>query len=201
MTLNISRIAMAAAAAALITSCSKGDNGAATTNDGTEAGIRADGAQSTISAGGGLNDPSIFYVLDVASMGDSAKGALASTKGTSTEVRDFARMMVRDHGAMRAQGQALSKRLGIQAAPPPGDSLPAKLDSALSRLNAAAKGRDFDKAYIDHEVASHRELLTIAVAAMSGTQNSEIKNLIQNVAPMLQAHLDRAQAVQKDLQK
>lgn len=201
MTSNINKIAAAAVAAVLIAGCSKGEKGADATKD-PSAETGAERAPGTISgAAAGMNDANIFYVLDVANMGDSAKGALASTKGTSAEVRDFARVMVRDHHAMRVQAQALVKRLGIQPTPPPADSLPSKLDDALSKLAAAAKGRDFDKAYMDHEVAAHREVLTFVTGAMSVTQNSEIKNLIQNAAPMLQAHMDKAQAVQKNLQK
>lgn len=202
MTLKISRIALAVVTAALAGGCSGGGDAAAKKVDvaaGSPAGA-SEAATGTASEGG-MNDANIFYVLDAANMGDSAKGALASTKGTSAEVRDFARVMVRDHHAMRMQGEALSKRLSIQPTPPAGDSFPVRLESALSRLSAAAKGRDFDKAYIDHEVAAHREVLAIAISAMSMTQNSEIKNLIQNAAPMLQAHMDRAQAVQKNLQK
>ncbi len=149
---------------------------------------------------GGLTDANIFYLLDATNMGDSTKGVLASTKGTSAEVRDFAKMMVRDHHTLLQQGQDLAKRLGVQAVPT-SDGLSVKLDSALSKLNAAAKGRDFDKAYIDHEVASHRELLTNMVFAMGVTHNSEIKNLIQNGAPVVQAHLDKAESIQKNLQK
>lgn len=197
MTLRpVSRIPVAVAAAMVIVACSKSDGDPANAKADTSVGTATQGSVNSPTIA--MNDANIFYVLDAANMGDSAKGALASTKGTSAEVRDFAKMMVRDHHSMRAQGQALSKRLAIQPAPPTGDSLPARLGSALSRLTAAAKGRDFDKAYIDHEVAAHRELLTIATAAMSMTQNSEIKNLIQNAAPMIQAHLDKAQAIQKN---
>jgi putative membrane protein len=181
-------------------------------DDGTPKGAGPDTAVGTAGAGmqgpvnsetvgGGLSDANIFYVLDIANMGDSAKGSLASSKGTSAEVRDFAKMMMRDHHALRQQGQDLAKRLSIQPTPPVGDSLPAKLDSAMSKLTAAAKGRDFDKAYIDHEVAAHREVLSIVVSAMSTTQNSEIKNLIQKAAPNIQAHLDKAEVIQKNLQK
>ncbi len=197
MTLRpVSRIPVAVAAAMVIVACSKSDGDPASAKADTSVGTATQGSVNSPTIA--MNDANIFYVLDAANMGDSAKGALASTKGTSAEVRDFAKMMVRDHHSMRAQGQALSKRLAIQPAPPTGDSLPARLGSALSRLTAAAKGRDFDKAYIDHEVAAHRELLTIATSAMSMTQNSEIKNLIQNAAPMIQAHLDKAQAIQKN---
>ncbi len=187
----------------VLAACNKSDSGAAAKADAAvgTAGAGAQGAINSETVGGGLNDSNIFYVLDAANMGDSAKGALASTKGTSAEVRAFAKMMVRDHHTLRQQGQDLSKRLAIQPTPPTGDSLPAKLDSALSKLTAAAKGRDFDKAYMDHEVAAHREVLTIVTSAMSMTRNSEIKNLIQNAAPIIQAHLDRAETVQKNLQK
>lgn len=188
-----------------LSACKKtGDASTDGSRVGTAAGAAAVGTKGSVNretVGGGLTDPNIFYVLDAANMGDSAKGSLASAKGTSAEVRDFAKMMIRDHHTMRQQGQDLSKRLAIQLIPPAGDSLPAKLDGALSKLTAAAKGRDFDKAYIDHEVAAHREVLTMVVSAMSATQNSEIKNLIQKAAPIIQAHLDKAEAVQKNVQK
>lgn len=201
----IRTLTIGVAAISSLVACSKGDNpGANGTRADTATGTAGAGAQGPVNsetAGGGLTDPNIFYVLDAANMGDSAKGALASTKGTSAEVREFAKMMVRDHHTLRQQGQDLAKRLAIQPTPPAGDSLPAKLDSAISKLTAAAKGRDFDKAYIDHEVTAHREVLTIAISAMSATQNSEIKNLIQKAAPVIQAHLDKAEAIQKNLQK
>jgi putative membrane protein len=188
----------------IVTGCNKDGRtaGGARTDTAVEAAAGGtQGAVNSAAIGGGLSDPNIFYVLDAANMGDSAKGALATTKGTSADVRAFAKMMVRDHHTLRQQGQDLAKRLVIQPTAPPGDSLPAKLDSALSKLNSAAKGRDFDKAYIDHEVGAHREVLTILVSAMSMTQNSEIKNLIQNAAPIVQAHLDKAEAIRKNLQK
>ncbi|MBA2687479.1 MAG: DUF4142 domain-containing protein [Gemmatimonadaceae bacterium] len=202
MTLKVSPLAFVVVAATVIAACSKGKGDPATAKADGAAGTATQGSKGAVnSAIFATNDANIFFVLDAANMGDSAKGALASTKGTSTELRDFARMMVRDHHSMRVQGQALSKRLAIQPIPPTGVSLPARLDSALSRLTAAAKGRDFDKAYIDHEVAAQRELLSVAISAMNMTQNSEIKNLIQNAAPMIQGHLDKAQAIQKNLQK
>lgn len=196
---------LVAGASVLLAGCSKGSKESQSdAKADTAVGTAAAGNQGAVNSetvGGGLSDPAIFYVLDAINMGDSAKGALASTKGTSAEIRGFAKMMTRDHHTLRQQGQDLAKRLAITPAAPPGDSLPAKLDSAISRLTAAAKGRDFDKAYIDHEVAAHREALTIAVSAMAVTHNPEIKNLIQKAAPVVQAHLDKAEAIQKDLQK
>lgn len=149
----------------------------------------------------GWSDANIFYLLDGLNGADSAKAALAVTKGTSTEVRAFAKMMMRDHHQLRQLGLDLAKRLSVQLLPPAGDSMVGNAASVLSKLQAAAKGRDFDKAYIDQEVGAHREMLSLAVSAAAVTRNSELKNLIQKSAPVVQSHLDHAQAIQKNLQK
>lgn len=197
--------ALTFAAMTTLGSCSTGkDAPRDRSHPDTAVGTAAAGNQGAVNSGApesGLTDANIFYVLDAANKGDSVKGALASAKGTATEIRDFAKMMVRDHHLLRLEGENLAKRLAIQPTPPASDSLPAKLDSAIARLSSATKGRDFDKAYIDHEVAAHREVLTLATLAMAATQNSEIKNLIQKAAPVIQSHLDKAEVIQKNLQK
>ena len=109
-------------------------------------------------------------------------------------------MMARDHHQLREQGQALATRLSITPTPPAGDTAQVHFDKTMSMLNGAAKGRDFDKAYMDHEVGYHKVVLETATAAMAAAQNAELKNLIQKAAPVIQAHLDRAQAVQGRLQ-
>ena len=73
-------------------------------------------------------------------------------------------------------------------AAPAGDTAQAHFDKTMSMLNGAGKGRDFDKAYIDHEVGYHKTLLETATLAMAAAQNAELKNLIQKAAPLLQTH-------------
>jgi putative membrane protein len=146
-----------------------------------------------------LSDPNIVYILDNANKLDSTAASIAATKGTSSEVRDFAKRMMRDHHSLRQQGQDLAKKLGVTPAAPANDDSQAQMDKTMSMLNGAAKGKDFDKAYIDNEVAYHKSLLETATAAMSAAQNAELKNLIQKAAPAVQAHLDMAQSVQGKL--
>ena len=176
------------------------DTGMGATGDSSAMAMGADtgmGASATPAAG--LSDPNIFFVLDNANMLDSAGGAVASKKATNSEVRDFAQRMMRDHHQLRQQGQDLAKKLTITPAPPPNDSSQAQMDKTMSLLNGAAKGKDFDKAYIDHEVEMHKAVLETATAAMNAAQNAELKNLIQKAAPAIQAHLDMAQSIQQKL--
>jgi putative membrane protein len=178
-----------------------GDTGIGVTADtGAGAGLSDTGAMGATPAPGALSDANIVYILDAANRVDSAGGSIAATKGTNSEVREYGQMMARDHHQLRQQGQDLAKRLNVTPAPPAGDTAQAHFDKTMAMLNGAAKGRDFDKAYIDHEVGYHKVVLETATAAMSAAQNAELKNLIQKAAPVIQAHLDRAQAIQGRLQ-
>jgi putative membrane protein len=143
-----------------------------------------------------LSDANILYLLDAANRADSTAGTLAATKGTSSDVRQFGTRMARDHHGLRTQAQALASRLGITPAPPENDTTEASITKAMARLNGAAKGRDFDKAYIDREVAYHKTQLETLIAAMNAAQSAELKNLIQKAAPVVQGHLDLAQSIQ-----
>ena len=147
-----------------------------------------------------LSDANIVYILDHANMLDSAAGAVAATKGTNSEVRDFGKRMMRDHHTLRQQGQDLAKKLGVTPAAPANDDSKTQYDNTMKMLNDAAKGKDFDKAYIDNEVQYHQAVLQTATSAMNQAQNAELKNLIQKAAPAVQAHLDMAQGIQKKMQ-
>jgi putative membrane protein len=107
--------------------------------------------------------------------------------------------MMRDHHTLRAQGEALAKKLKITPAPPSDDPLMPAGQKHMDILNSTAKGKDFDKAYIDGEVDMHKAVLDVATKGAGQTQNAQLKNLIQKAAPTIQGHLDKAEAIQKSL--
>lgn len=175
-----------------------GDTGLAVMTDTMPGGQMADTGMAGMAAAS-LTDANIVYLLDRANMMDSATGSVAATKGTSAEVRDFGKRMMRDHHQLRQQGADLAKKLSVTPAPPANDTTQAHMDKVMSNLNGAAKGMDFDKTYIDSEVETHKAVLEMATNAMNQAQNAELKNLIQKAAPLLQAHLDAAEAIQRNL--
>ena len=187
-----------------LAACSDKGGGTSDTGIGIAAdtgpGMMGDTGMAMGAPAGALSDANIVYILDAANKVDSAAGSIAATKGTNSEVREYGTRMARDHHDLRSQGQELATRLGVTPSPPAGDTAQAHFDKTMAMLNGAAKGRDFDKAYIDHEVGYHKALLETATAAMNAAQNAELKNLIQKAAPVLQGHLDLAQAIQGRLQ-
>lgn len=195
-------LALVLGAAVATAACKKNDEYAAGDSAAKDTGMAMapDTGAAAAPAPNTLSDANIVYILDNANMLDSAAGAVAATKGTNSEVRDFGKRMMRDHHSLRQQGQDLAKKLNVTPAAPPNDDSKTQLDNTMKTLNGAAKGKDFDKAYIDNEVQYHQAVLQTATSAMAQAQNAELKNLIQKAAPAIQAHLDMAQAIQKKLQ-
>jgi putative membrane protein len=190
------RMATLAVAALSVAACSKKDNYAGTDTSAASSTMSADTSAMAASSTN-WSDANIFAILDEANMADSSAGSIAATKGTNSAVRDFGKRMMRDHHTLRAQGQALAKKLDITPAPPADDPLASDVQTYTQTLTSTAKGKDFDKAYIDGEVDVHKKVLDIATKAAAQTQNTELKNLIQKAAPVIQGHLDLAESIQK----
>lgn len=199
-----------AALAALVwlslAACGKKDQNADTSAVGSGATAQAAPAPAAGSSTGAnasanatLSDPNIVYILDQANASDSARGRLAETKGTSADVKNFGRLMVGEHHALRQQGQQLAKKLNVTPQAPPNDQSEAQAKTEMDSLNAVAKGKAWDKAYIDYEVNYHQAVLETATKALGAAQNQELKDLIQKAAPVIQKHLDRAKQIQQKL--
>ena len=203
MTINATtRTAFLGIAALTLAACAKKEKAAETTSSSTTTGdtsTMSAGAASSTSPSGTWSDPNIVAMLDEANAADSSAGAIAATKGTAAAVRDFARRMMRDHHQLRAQGAALAKKLNVTPAAPSDDPVPGMAQDETNTLNSTAKGKDFDKAYIDAEVNAHKAVLDLATKAAAQTQNAELKNLIHKAAPVIQGHLDKAESIQKTL--
>jgi putative membrane protein len=159
----------------------------------------ASGAAPATTPKGGLSDSNIVALLDEANKADSAAGAVAIKKATNPEVKAFAKLMMADHHAMRVQGLALAKQLGVTPKPPERDPLAGYIRNETDALQKTAKGAEFDRTYIDHEVSIHQAVLDFANQARVTTQTAELRDLIEKAAPVVKKHLEQAQEIQKKL--
>lgn len=193
------RLATLAVTALAVAACSKKDNYAATDTTAASSTMSADTSAIAANTSSNWTDANIFALLDEANAADSTAGSVAATKGTSSAVRDFGKRMMRDHHQLRVQGAALAKKLNITQAAPSDDPVTPAAQKEMDTLNSTAKGKDFDKAYIDAEVDMHKAVLDLATKAASQTQTTELKNLIQKAAPVIQGHLTLAESIQQKL--
>lgn len=190
---------VAAAMLVIAVGCKKADSNAADTTaaNAMPAPAAAPESATTTSASPTLTDANIAAILDQANASDSARGTLASTKGTSADVKNFGKLMAGEHHALRKAGENLVKKLGVSPQLPAGDNSEAQAKAEMDSLTAMPKGAAWDKAYIDFEVTYHQAVLETATKALGVAQNQELKDLIKGAAPTLQHHLDRAKAIQK----
>src|SRR3954451_24845080 len=148
---------------------------------------------------GALSDANIVALLDEANMADSATGAYVVTKATNPEVKAFARLMMGEHHALRAQGQQLAQKLGVTPEPPASDPLKPAAESEMAALKAAPKGAGFDRTYIEQEIGVHKAVLDVAQKGHDAAQNGELKQLIEQAKPVIEKHLNHAEQIQKKL--
>jgi len=189
-------------AATLVAACSKRESNAdsARMADSAAMAAPAPAGSTTTSAAPTLTDPNIVALVDEANKADSTFGNVAAAKGTNAEVKTFGRDMMRDHHALRKMGQDLAKKLKVTPQPPANDSSDAKAKAWDDSLKSMPKGTAFDKAYIDHEVAAHQEVLNTLHTAQTAAQNAELKDLITKAIPTIESHLKKAQDIQSKLQ-
>ena len=136
-----------------------------------------------------LDDPTIVAIFDNANSFDIETGTLAAKQGHSNEVRQFGAMLARDHRMVRQQGRDLAKKLGVTPTPPAGDQSARDQAATLHRLSSL-RGAEFDRAFLQHEVTFHRDVIAaIQSTLLPAIKNEELKALVVKVAPAFQAHL------------
>jgi putative membrane protein len=150
----------------------------------------------------GPTDPQIAGIVVTANKIDVDAGKLAKSRTKNKEVSKFAQLMITDHTAVNKQAGALAKKLKVKPADSDtSKSLKAGAAENLKNLKAL-KGAAFDKAYVDHEVAYHQQVLdAIDQVLIPNAKNAELKDLIVKVRPAIAAHLDHAKMIQADLAK
>jgi putative membrane protein len=157
-------------------------------------------AAGTVLAQGGPTDPQIAHIVVTANQVDIDAGKLAESKATSADVKAFGKQMVTDHSGVNAQATALVTKLKVTPEDnPTSQSLKKGGEDNLKNLNGL-KGGAFDKAYVDHEVAYHEQVLSaIDKTLVPNAKNEELKGLIVKVRPAFVAHLEHAKQLQAKL--
>ena len=156
----------------------------------------------TSPTGSAPNDAQIAMIAVVANGVDVDAGKLAAEKSSNKEVKAFAETMIRDHTAVNAKATALAKKLGVTPEESAtSKSLKADGDKMLAKLKAMS-GAEFDKAYVDNEVAYHDAVIGVVTKTLiPNTKNAELKGLLESAGPIFTSHLEHAKQLQKSLNK
>ena len=157
---------------------------------------------STAAAAQAPNDAQIASIVVTANQVDIDAGKLAQSKGSNPEVKAFGKQMVTDHTAVNKQAAALAKKLKLKPQDnPTSQSLKAGGEKNLKQLRKL-KGAAFDKAYIEHEVAYHQQVIdAIEKTLIPNAKNEELKKLLTTGLQLFEGHLQHAEQIQSSLGK
>ena len=149
-----------------------------------------------------VNDAQIAQIVVTANSIDVANGKIALQQSKTGGVDEFANLMIKDHTAVNNNATALVTHLGVK--PEPSDtskSLQTQADTEQAKLKGLT-GHDFDKAYLENEVAYHQQVIdALDKTLIPNAQNAELKKMLVDVRPAFQAHLEHARKALAELGK
>ena len=146
-----------------------------------------DSSTNTVATGGIAVDEADAKFTTQAAVGGMAEvelGKLALEKSSNPQVKEFATMMVKDHGMANTELMAIAKQKNITLPSTVDDEHKKKMDD-LSKKS----GADFDKAYVDAMVSDHKSTLKLMEDESRDGKDADLKAFATKTAPIVQSHL------------
>ena len=147
------------------------------------------------------NDAQIAGIVVTANTVDINAGKLAEKMSHNMEVKEFAKQMEVDHASVNKQATALVKKLHVK--PEDSDTSKSLKEDGAANIHKlkGLKGKDFDHAYVDNEVAYHQAVLdAMDKTLIPNAKNAELNDTLVKVRPLFEAHLEHAKHLQASLQ-
>ncbi|QKC91166.1 DUF4142 domain-containing protein [Mesorhizobium sp. NZP2234] len=141
-------------------------------------------------------DPQIAHIAYTAGVLDieAAKHAIKTSK--NKEVVAFAKDMERDHEAVNKQALDLVKKLKVKPEDNATSQALSKAAEAERAKLAKLTGAEFDKAYIENEVAYHKQVNgALETLLIPSASNAELKSLLETGLKIFQGHEQHAEHV------
>ena len=165
--------------------CGGGDKDAKETADSLN--MSKDTTTNTAATGGIAVDDADAKFTTAAAVGGMAEvelGKLALQKSSNAQVKEFATMMVNDHGKANTELMEIAATKNI--------TLPSTVDEEhKTKMDDLSKksGTDFDKAYVDAMVDGHKSTLKLMEDESKNGADAELKAFATKTAPVVQTHL------------
>lgn len=150
------------------------------------------------------NDQEIAEIMKTANEGEIDAAKLAEKHASNPEVKDYAKKMVDEHKANEKEGKDAFKKGDIS--PKNNDIAKAMKKDTKAKIKALKEHKkntaEFDKAYIDSQVAMHQQLLNdLDSNLIPNAKNEDLKAYLTKTREHVQEHLTKAQQIQSSIMK
>ncbi len=188
-------VAMIALSAYIMQGCNSAPKDAKQTADSLN---KTKDTTTNVAATGGISvdkdDAKFATAAANGGMAEVALGKLALQKTTNAQIKDFANMMITDHGKANDELKTIAKAKNITLP----DSVDSDHQKKMADLNKKT-GKDFDKAYVDAMVDGHKKTLDLMNDAAKNCKDADLKAFAAKTAPTVKMHLDAIKKIKDGL--
>ena len=121
---------------------------------------------------------------------------IAQTRSKNPDIKAFAKQMITDHTALMNSMKPLAQAAGQT----PADKLDQRRQGFIDNLKSASDA-DFDKTYLDQQVAAHEEALSLMQGYAKDGSDAGLKGGASKAIPKVQMHLDKIKSIQASMKK
>jgi putative membrane protein len=205
------RLVLAATALALLGACTRGDRERAAAEADTAAartgaaldtaGARVGAAVDTVGgrvAGREYTNAELLGFVNAYNDAEVEIGRMAETRATDAQVREFARRIIREHRALKTEVTNAARQQNVTPTVPAADEdLREDHQEGMRDLQGKTRGREFDEAFLEHEIRMHKKVLDEVEDALGRNRNPEIRTVLERARDGLRAHLTTAEELEK----
>lgn len=138
------------------------------------------------------------FAVDAANGGmtEIKAGEMAEQRGMEKDVKDYGKMMVKDHTELadKLKTIASGKNITLPSAISP------DMQKDLDDLDKKS-GKDFDKAFLDMMVSDHKKVISAFQDEAKNGNDADIRAFADSSLHLLQHHLDEAEKCTKMMKK
>ena len=150
----------------------------------------------TAKASSGSADIQFADNAAIAGMTEVGLGKMAINRTSNQKIREFAHMMVADHGKANTELIELAKKKNI--------TLPGALDTEHQKMTDSVSklsGTDFARSYVNAMVEGHKKALALMQDEAANGKDADLKAFAAKTAPVVQMHLDAITKIQSEIKQ
>jgi len=189
----------------IMLSCNNGTETKKTTSDSTTAmsdanispnpnGTMSDSNSNKMTPNTNLKTNEFVSEAAAGSMMEVAMGKLAQTNGGSNDVKEYGKMLEKDHSEAGDKLKSLAAGEGISFPA----TMTAEQNQHIMHLQKMT-GADFDKAFIPMMIDDHTKDIAAFKKAATGNENEKVKSFAATTLPTLETHLSKARSIKSKM--
>lgn len=146
---------------------------------------------------GTLSNGNVISVFNSIDQSEVKAAQLARQKASSPSVRNYAERLVHEHAARLNKNLVLANRMSVRPEKPHlASALEESNQDAMEKLRAKS-GLDFDRAYINYQIAMHEQAMRLARVTGESVDDSQLKQHLMEAGPDLRSHLAAALTIRQ----